>query len=248
MRAHSNSVASRAAARRRFRPGRYPGLDAAEAAFARLTREAAAPQVRTGLGELPLAALRPLLTDRATPAALVDHLWRTLVDYARDQGGEWILVAVGCAVPKLRAAAWHATCNALVDRDEVAANVLAAFTDALLTLDPLPESDVLGELVRPAHNAAQHIADHVRRVYRAHAPLPASYAPPPPPGHPDFVLAALVRDGVITTEEADVIGRHRLEGVSLRRIAAARGWYPVKAQRILRSAEARVISALLPPD
>ena len=248
MRAHSNSTASRTISRCRARPGRYPALDAAEAAFARLTREAAAPRVHTQLGTLPLAAVRPLLTDPATPSAVVDGIWRTLIGRARDQGGEWILAAVGCAVPKLRGAAWHATRNALVDRDEVAANVLAAFTDALLTLDPLPESDVLAELVRPAHNAAQHTADHVRRVHRAHVPLPASYAPPPPPGHPDFVLAALVRDGVITTEEADVIGRHRLEGVSLRRIAAARGWYPVKAQRILRSAEARVISALLPPD
>jgi hypothetical protein len=248
MRAHPNPAPSRATARRSARPGRYPALEAAEQAYARLIQDPAAPRVRTQLGELPLAVIRPLLTDPATPAAVVDGIWRTLVGRARGQGGVWILAAVGCAVPKLRAAAWHATRNVLVERDEVAGAVLAAFTDVLLTLDPLPERDLLAELVRPAHNAAQHVADHVRRVQRAHAPLPASYAPPPPPGHPDFVLAGLVRDGVITTEEADLIGRHRLEGVSLRRIAAARGWYPVKAQRMLREAEKRVISALLPWD
>lgn len=239
---------ARVAHRRRARPGRYPVLDAAEAAYARLTQDPGAPRARTVLGVLPLAVIRPLLTEPSTPAPVVDGVWRTLAGRARGEGGIWILVGVGCALPKLRSAAWHATRNPQVDRGEVAGDVLAAFTDALLTLDPLPDTDVLGELVRPAHNAAQRTADQVRRAYRVHAPLPASYPPPQPPGHPDFVLADLVRDGVITTEEADLIGRHRLEGISLRRIAAGRGWYPMKAHRMLRDAEKRVISALLPPD
>ena len=239
---------SPAAHRRRARPGRYPVLDAAEQAFARLTADPSAPRVRTALGVLPLAVIRPLLTDPSTPASVVDGVWRTLAGRARGEGGTWILAAVGCALPKLRSAAWHATRNPQVDRAEVAGDVLAAFTDALLTLDPLPDTDVLGELVRPAHNAAQRAADQVRRAYRAHAPLPASFPPPPPPGHPDFVLAALVHDAVITAEEADLIGLHRLEGISLRRIAAGRGWYPMKAHRMLRDAEKRVISALLPAD
>ena len=234
--------------RRRARPGRYPVLDAAEQAFARLAADPYAPRVRTALGVLPLAVIRPLLTDPSTPATVVDGVWHTLVGRARGEGGAWILAGVGCALPKLRSAAWHATRNPQVDRGEVAGDVLAAFTDALLTLDPLPDTDVLGELVRPAHNAAQRAADQVRRAYRAHAPLPASFPPPPPPGHPDFVLADLVREKVITTQEADLIGRHRLEGISLRRIATQRGWYPMKAHRILRDAEKRVISALLPLD
>jgi hypothetical protein len=237
-----------AAHRRRARPGRYPVLDAAESAYTRLTQDPGAPRVRTALGVLPLAVIRPLLTDPSTPAPVVDGVWRTLAGRARGEGGIWILVGVGCALPKLRSAAWHATRNPQVDRAEVAGDVLAAFTDALLTLDPLPPVDVLGELVRPAHNAAQRAADQVRRAYRAHAPLPASFPPPPPPGHPDFVLAALVREKVITTEEADLIGLHRLEGISLRRIAAGRGWYPMKAHRMLRDAEKRVISALLPAE
>jgi hypothetical protein len=231
------------------RPQRaFPGLDAAEHAYARLVRQPDAPRVRTGLGVLPLAAVRPLLTDPATPPAVVDGIWRTLAGRARGQGGEWILAAVGCALPRLRVAARHATRSLEVDRDEVAGAVLAAFTDTLLTLDPLPQIDVLSELVRPAHNAAQRVADHVRRVRRTHTRLAASIAPPPPPGHPDFVLAGLVRDGVIDREQAELIGLHRIEGVSLRRIAAARDWYPMKAHRALREAEKRVIAALLPPE
>jgi hypothetical protein len=249
MPASPHPARSRAAARRRAHPGRrFPALDAVEQAFTRLAEDPAAPQVRTGLGVLPLAVIRPLLTDPSTPRAVVDGIWRTLAGRARGAGGEWILAAVGCALPKLRSATWHATLSADADRDEVAGNVLAAFLDALLTLDPLPAQDVLGELVLPARNAAQHAADQAHRVRRTHVPLPASIPPPTPPGHPDFVLAALVRDGVITAEEADLIGRHRLEGHSLRRIAAERGWYPMKAHRILREAEKRVISALLPAE
>jgi hypothetical protein len=244
MHSRPQPAASRCSARRRPERG-YPGLDTAEQAFARLASDPAAPRVRTALGVLPLEALRPVLTDPSTPPGVVDGVWRTLAGQARAEGGTWILAAVGCALPKLRAAARHATLNPEVDRDEVASAVLAAFTDTLLTLDPLPRAGVLNELARPAHNAAQRVADHHRRVRRTHARLSASIAPPPPPGHPDFVLAGLVRDGVIDRDEAELIGLHRIEGVSLRRIAAARGWYPMKAQRALREAERRVINALL---
>lgn len=247
MHTRPHSASSRAAARHRARPGRYPVFDAVEQAFARLVADPGAPRVRTQLGVLPLAVIRPLLTDPATPPQVVDGLWRALAGRARGEGGVWILAAVGCALPKLRAAAWHATRDVRVERGEVAGAVLAAFTDALLTLEPLPASGMLGALTRPARNAAQRVADQVARVQRAHAPLPASMAPPAPPGHPDFVLAELVRDGVITSEEADLIGLYRLEGRSLQHIADARGWYPMKVHRKLRSAEARVISALLPP-
>lgn len=230
-------------------PGLYPAFDSAEQAFAQLARDPSTPRLRTQLGALPLAVIRPLLTDPATPPAVVDGIWRTLTGRARGQGGEWILAAVGCALPRLRRAVWHAVSSPYgAERDEAAAVVLAVFTDTLLTLDPLPERSVLDELVRPAYNAAQRVSDQLRRAHRCHRPLPASFAPPPPTGHPDFVLADLVRDGVITTEEADLIGLHRIEGHSLRRIAAARGWYPMKAHRILREAEKRVISALLPAD
>lgn len=232
--------------RHRVHARRYPALDAAEHAYQRLTRDPDAPMLRTALGVLPLSVVRPLLLDPATPPPVVDQVWRALAGRARGEGGEWILAAVGCAVPRLRAACWHATRNLEVDRDEVAAAALAAFTDTLLTLDPLPEVDVLAELARPARNAAQRVADHVRRVRRTHTRLSASIPPPPTPGHPDFVLADLVHDGVITTEEAELIGLHRLEGVSLRRIARDRGWYPMRACRKIHAAEQKVIAALLP--
>ena len=44
-----------------------------------------------------------------------------------------------------------------------------------------------------------------------------------PWGHPDFVLAAAVRRGVLTAAQAELIGRSRLERIPLARIAAELG-------------------------
>ena len=44
-----------------------------------------------------------------------------------------------------------------------------------------------------------------------------------PWGHPDFVLAAAVRQGILTRGQAHLIGRNRLEGVPLSQIAAETG-------------------------
>ena len=44
-----------------------------------------------------------------------------------------------------------------------------------------------------------------------------------PWGHPDFVLAAAVRQGILTRGQAALIGRNRLEGVPLSQIAAETG-------------------------
>jgi hypothetical protein len=237
-------VGAHTARRRRMRPGRFPVLDAAETAFAALAADPGPLRVRTAAGPLPPALVRPVLIDPATAPEALDALWRTLAGRARGEGGAWLLLATGCALPKLRSIAWHACRTKAVDRDEVAQELLTAFTHALLHTDPLPDADVLGEWLRPARAAAHRLADQARQIARTRAPLPGPMAPPPPGGHPDFVLADLVRAGVITTAEADLIGRHRLEGVSLRRIAAESGSYPMRLSRCLRDAENRVIAAL----
>jgi hypothetical protein len=219
-------------------------LDAVEASFQRLLADPQPLSVRSRLGELPLAVVRPLLSDASVPPVVVDGVWVTLVGRARSGQAVWLLAAVGCALPRLRAAIWHATRDRCVDRDEAAAEALAAFTEALLSCEPLPAAGVLDELVRPARNAAQTVADRTRRDRVTQTRLADSVAPPCPGGHPDFVLAQLVRDGVIDQAEAELIGRHRLEGVSLRRLAELHGTYPMRLSRALRDAEQRVIAAL----
>jgi hypothetical protein len=231
-------------ARRRNRPRRYPVLDAVEHAFAQLAADPDTPRVRTVEGRLPLSVVRSILADPATPGPEADVIWRTLIGRARGDNARWLLAVVGCALPRIRSGIWHATRNRAVDRDEAAQAALAAFTEAVMTLEPLPYVEVLDELVRHARNAAQRVADHVKRDRLTLRPLPSSMPPPAPAGHVDFVLADLVHEGVITRDEADLIGRHRIEGTSIRRIAAAQGTYPMRLCRVLKDAETRVITAL----
>jgi hypothetical protein len=232
------------AARRRRRASRYPALDAVEQAFARLTADPDTPRVRTVEGRLPLPMVRSILADPATPTPEADVIWRTLIGRARGDGGTWILAAVGCALPRIRSGIWHATRDSQVERDEAVQAALAAFTEALLTLAPIPTFGVLDELVRPARNAAQTVADRVSRERIAHRKPHASIPPYTPSGHVDFVLADLVSDGVISREEADLIGRHRFEGATIRRLAELNEVPRMRIQRRLDSAEARVIAAL----
>jgi hypothetical protein len=233
-------------ARRRHRASRYPVLDAVEHAFARLAADPATPRVRTTLGMLPLSVVRSILADPATPMPEADVIWRTLIGRSRADAdaASWLLAAVGCALPRIRSGIWHATRDRAVERDEAAQAALAAFTEAVLTIDPVPIHGVLDELVRSARNAAQTVADRVARDRIAHRKLSASIPPPAPAGHVDFVLADLVARGVITREEADLIGRHRFEGTSLRRLAELNGVARMRVHRQLRSAEARVVAAL----
>ena len=118
----------------------------------------------------------------------------------------------------------------------------------------------LDGLTRADLQVAQPEAAHQHGQPPAPGPQPtagtSAEAPQPDPIDKDLLPGAwrAARDDgskfelKLTAEEADLIGRHRLEGHSLRRIAAERGWYPMKAHRILREAEKRVISALLPPE
>jgi hypothetical protein len=86
---------------------------------------------------------------------------------------------------------------------------------------------------------------HADAPYGArHTPAEESSVPPRPCGHPDFVLADAVRRGVITSEEADLIGRTRLEDVTLLAIARELGILYNAAKNRRWRAEARLVQAI----
>jgi hypothetical protein len=68
--------------------------------------------------------------------------------------------------------------------------------------------------------------------------------PAMPWGHPDFVLAAAVRRGVLTAAEANLIGRNRLEGVRLTHIAKELGTSHSSLCHRRARAEAKLVRAL----
>jgi hypothetical protein len=67
--------------------------------------------------------------------------------------------------------------------------------------------------------------------------------PPPPYGHPDLVLARAVAVGVLTVEEADLIGATYLEDVMVAEYAERIGVSRWTVYKRRRAAEARLVEA-----
>ena len=209
-------------------------FDAADAAFRLLC---AGPQplalhaakVAAGLPDrpVPLDELRVLLLHPSTSARARNQVWAELVRRARAGDPAWTVGLAGIAMPGLRravgslAAAWRG------DPADLQAEVLTGFLAAVRALDPddLEPVPLASRLCWAAWRAGQE-----------HGPSPTPAGPPAagdlaewrdgpelPWGHPDFVLAAAVREGILTREQAALIGRNRLEGVPLSQIAAETG-------------------------
>ncbi|MEU0470634.1 hypothetical protein ABZ215_42120, partial [Amycolatopsis sp. NPDC006131] len=82
------------------------------------------------------------------------------------------------------------------------------------------------------------------------APVPSGHGfrsalPPPPWGHPDFVLARAVAEGAISAAEAELIGATRLEGVPLVDAAAQRDMSYQAVKKARQRAERRLVAYLL---
>jgi hypothetical protein len=150
-------------------------------------------------------------------------VWAGLVRRARTGDPAWVIGLTGVAMPGLRRAVASLTGMYRGDPADLQAEVLTGFLAALrgLDLDDLEEIPLASRLCWAAWRAGQALAcadaDYAGRrrslsVWRDGPDLPW--------GHPDFVLAAAVRRGILTKGQAGLIGRNRLEGVPLSQIAA----------------------------
>ena len=215
--------------------GRYPAgpldaLDAADAAFRLLAAgpqplAVHASQLAEGLPDrpVPLDELRVLLLHPATSARARNRVWAGLVRRARTGDPAWVIGLTGIALPGLRRAVASLTSAYRGDPTDLQSEVLTGFLAAVrgLDLDDLEEIPLASRLCWAAWRAGQALAcadaDYAGRrrslsVWRDGPDLPW--------GHPDFVLAAAVRCGILTKGQAGLIGRNRLEGVPLSQIAA----------------------------
>jgi hypothetical protein len=125
--------------------------------------------------------------------------------------------------------------------------VLAGFVAELATID-LRRPRIMLRLrwaaYRAGHGCVREALD---------APVPSGHGgegfrstmPPPPWGHPDFVLARAVAEGAITSTEAELIGATRLEGVPLADAAAERDLSYQAAKKARLRAEHRLVAYLL---
>jgi hypothetical protein len=209
-------------------------FDAADTAFRLLC---AGPQplalhaakVAAGLPDrpVPLDELRVLLLHPSTSARARNQVWAELIRRARAGDPAWTVGLAGIAMPGLRravgslAAAWRGEAADL--QSEVLTGFLAAVR--ALNLDDLEAVPLASRLCWAAWRAGQEHDDYGDAGWASRRRDLAEWRDGPdlPWGHPDLVLAAAVREGILTRGQAALIGRHRLEGIPLKKIAAETG-------------------------
>ena len=211
-----------------------PGpFDAAEAAF-RLLCTGPDPlalhgaSIAAGLPgrPVPLDELRILLLHPSTGPRARNLVWAELVRRARAGDPAWMVGLVGVALPGLRRAASSLAAAYRGDLADLQAEVLTGFLAAVhaLDLDDLEAVPLASRLCWAAWRAGQQHACADAGWARRRRDLSAwRDGPDLPWGHPDLVLAAAVRNKILTAEQAQLIGRNRLEGVPLSQIAAETG-------------------------
>ena len=197
-----------------------------------------------------LDELRAVLLHPATGRATRDAAWRYLLDQARGGSAAWVIGAVGVALPALRAIVADLADPADgrgADVADVHAAVLAGFVAGLYRIEP-DRPGVITRLRWQAYRAgllARYTRDGVVSM-----PLPVSEsAPPPAPwGHPDLILADAVAAGVLSPLAAELIGRSRLEDLSLKQAAAELGVGYEAARKARQRGERRLVAAITAGD
>jgi hypothetical protein len=176
-------------------------------------------------GRILLRPLRDLLLRRDTLLSVRDVVWRELIRRARADRSSWLVVALGMAMPGLRREVRGVLVTFRGDRDDLESAVAEGFVAELYRVD-LTERALCARLVRAGRRAG------LRQAYQdAALEGPAwsqfvSRAPQAPYGHPDLVLVDALRKGVLTQEEAWLIGTTRLEGIPVDQVAALWGERP----------------------
>jgi hypothetical protein len=163
------------------------------------------PRRRVALDELST-----LLRDPQLAMSTVDSAWVHLVTRSRDEGGAWTVACVGLALHALIPIVAKLCRKYADDPSDVHAAVLTGFLSELAHMD-LARPWVLWRL-RCAALRAGHV--FIREALDRPTPTDEDFhssEPTLPWGHEDFVLARAVAEGVITGEQAELIGSTRLE-------------------------------------
>jgi hypothetical protein len=208
-----------------------------------------AAKVAAGLPDrlVPVDELRVLLLHPSTSARARNQVWAELVRRARAGDPAWTVALAGIAMPGLRravgslAAAWRG------DPADLQSEVLTGFLAAVRALDPgdLEAVPLASRLCWAGWRAGREMA-FADAGWSARRRDLAEWRDGPelPWGHPDFVLAAAVREGILSREQAALIGRSRLEGVPLKQIAAETGTDLSGVYKRRRKAEKAIADAI----
>ncbi|GAA0406001.1 hypothetical protein Acor_41020 [Acrocarpospora corrugata] len=238
-----------------FRPSSSLPLDVAQHAFDLLM---AGPEplsidgAELGVGLparlIPLHELRAILLHPACSRTTRDEVWRHLICQARTHRKAWMVAAVALALPMLHRLTKSLTSKITADREDLEADVLACYMEAVVRVNLTWSHPVL-RLSRLTQFA----------VLRAHATQQPELLTVPelgegeqalsyPAGHADLLLAGAVASGVITAEEAELIGLTRLENIPLSTYCRSRGLLYCTILKRRQRAEAALYQALMDGD
>lgn len=189
---------------------------------------------------VPLGELRSRLLHPSARYTTRDAALTALVALARAEGGAWTVGLAGVLLPGLRRAVAPLASACPGKVADLEAEMLAGLLTALDRVPP-GRPRPAGWLTGRAFDAAKALLrrELAERARPGHDPV--SSEPPQPYGHPDFVLARAVSQGVICADDAELIGATRLGDVSV--ADAARAWglsYKATRQRRLRAETALV--------
>ncbi|MEU8146763.1 hypothetical protein [Nonomuraea sp. NPDC048901] len=105
--------------------------------------------------QIPLTELRDLLISRTLCDATCDVVWRELVIRARGDDRQWLVGAVGVAVPALRRiAGWLRLYLGAQDSADIDSEILTAFLTAVRNID-LTRPDILPRMCAAARQAGE---------------------------------------------------------------------------------------------
>jgi len=194
--------------------------------------------------DIDLRELRAILLHPATDLSARDAAWRELVSRSRSDGPAWTIGCVGVAMPGLK----QITARLLrglpaAHAEDVISSLLTAFVAGLASID-LERHSIAPRLLWAAKRAAVKTCRQEATCVPVTAETLSMIAPRPVGGHEDLVLADAVRQGVITAEEAELIGVTRLEKIPLSVFARERGEVPRRLYDRRERAEKRLVAAI----
>jgi hypothetical protein len=191
---------------------------------------------------LGLHAMRDLLLKPPHPDA-IPSIWRELVSRARHSEDPelWHVIVLGALNPGLRGICRRARLDPS-HQDDLQAELVTQVLDRFSSLQP-EDPRLAGELYWSARRAGSRFQRSVIEAEQRLAPFDSvsDRAVPPGGGHPDAALASLCANAVITEDEADLIGRTRLEGEPLAEAAGRLGITYAACRKRRRRAEHRIV-------
>lgn len=197
--------------------------------------------------EIPIDELRILLLKRQTTSAVKNAVWGEIVRRVQDNGEPWTTAALGLTLPILLKAARKLRRPRNGDLADIDSEIVEGLLHVLNSADP-DESGIYWTILNTAKRYGFEARRREDKIAVQEKPAATRYQRSRT-GHPDLVLARAVEHDTLSTAEANLIGRVRLDGQSISSVADEQGIPVVEAEFRLDSAEKRLVMNLdnLPP-